>query len=493
MGDGMLVSFPLASDAVRCAQWILLESEKQNISLRIGIHQSELIFENSDVLGDGVNVASRLQEITEPGRIAVSEPVYRDVKNKAGIHVRFLGEENFKNVADPLKVYDVKSEVDKELWEDKKYEDSEAKNNSFITRNKFVIFSIVIGLMVAIALILFWQFEPFKKDSIVENAEIEKTIAVLPFKSDSPDQENEYFCNGMMEAILNHLANIKDLKVLSRTDVEIYRNSSKSREEIARELGVVNILEGSVYKVGNNFRLSVQLINAENGFHLWSDAIEGEYTEEIFAVQSRIAEQVANAMYAVISSEEMDKINAIPTSHITAYDYSLRGKEMIRNYWRSSDKKYLNQALDLYDKALQVDPEFSQALYLKSQIYFAQRKYDSTIVLAKRNIELNPYDASSYYIIGECYRFQYDMKSAIKYLSKAVELKPERSWPNLALGSAHFSQKNGAAKGAKYLQNALDNMERSMAPELFLHIGLNFLNIGDFEQAEKYISDALDL
>ena len=99
----------------------------------------------------------------------------------------------------------------------------------------------------------------------------------------------------MKEAILNHLANIKDLKVLSRTDVEIYRNSSKSREEIARELGVVNILEGSVYKVGNNFRLSVQLINAENGFHLWSDAIEGEYTEEIFAVQSRIAEQVANA------------------------------------------------------------------------------------------------------------------------------------------------------------------------------------------------------
>ena len=493
IGDGMLVSFPLASDAVRCAQWIQMESKKQDISLRIGIHQGELIFEKSDVLGDGVNVASRLQEISEPGCITISGPVYRDVKNKAGIHVRFLREENLKNVADPIKVYDVKIDIEDESSEGDTNEKPKLKGQPLIARDKLVTYLTIVGLIVAIALILIWKYEPFNNDSVIGNIEIEKSVAVLPFKNDSPDEENEYFCNGMMEAILNHLVKIEDLQVLSRTDVEIYRNTTKSREEIAKELGVVNILEGSVYKVGNRFRLSVQLINAANGFHLWSDAIEGEYTEEIFAIQSRIAEQVANAMHAVISPKEKEKINAIPTSDITAYDYWLRGQQMLKNYWRTMDSEYIKSALDLYNKALEVDPGFSAAIYLKSRIYFAQAKYDSTFLLAERTLELDPENSDAYYMIGECYRSQGDMKSAIKYLMRSFELDQDRSWTNLALGSACMTQRNGAAKGVMYLQKAMDLAQRGYTPELLLNIGTSFVHIGDFERAEKYISRALDL
>jgi TolB-like protein len=180
-----------------------------------------------------------------------------------------------------------------------------------------------------------------------KNEILDKSIAVLPFKNDSPDLENEYFCNGMMETILNQLVKIGDLKVMSRTEVEPYRNTTKTRKEIAGELGVANFLEGSVYKMGNRFRISVQLINSKSGFHLWSDEYEGEYTEEIFALQSNIARQVALALKAVITQEEEKSIERKPTENIEAYDLVLKGWEMTDNYWKTLDSKYNQLAHNL--------------------------------------------------------------------------------------------------------------------------------------------------
>jgi class 3 adenylate cyclase len=216
MGDGILASFHTASDAVRCAGEIQHAVKKEGIALRIGIHEGEVVFEGGDVLGDGVNVASRLEEMAEEGAINISGAVYKDIKNKAGITAEFIEEKSLKNVEDPVKVYRVKcEEPEVEVLDEKP---SEKKMNK-------LPYYIIGGLIIVIAAILIWQFLPEKESvTVLEDTEIDKidkSIAVLPFRNDSPDQENEYFCNGMMEEILDKLHKIGDLNVYVENPVKL--------------------------------------------------------------------------------------------------------------------------------------------------------------------------------------------------------------------------------------------------------------------------------
>ena len=186
MGDGILASFHTASDAVRCAGEIQQAAKKEGIGLRIGIHEGEVVFEGGDVLGDGVNVASRLEELAEEGAINISGAVYKDIKNKAGITTEFIEEKELKNVEEPIKVYKVHFEVGEQA----------IKKDQPVTKRNKLLYYIIAGLVVVIAIILIWQFLPLKETEPVivesEKGEIDRSIAVLPFANLSDDPAQEY-------------------------------------------------------------------------------------------------------------------------------------------------------------------------------------------------------------------------------------------------------------------------------------------------------------
>jgi TolB-like protein len=479
MGDGILSSFHTASDAVRCAGEIQHAAKKAGIPLRIGIHEGEVVFEGGDVLGDGVNVASRLEELAEEGSINISGAVYKDIKNKAGIEAEFIEEKILKNVEEPVKVYQVHFEEPvQEVLEEKK---SKKRKNK-------IPYYLLAGSLIIIAFILIWYNQRKQLD-----IEIEKSIAVLPLINDSPDQENEYFCNGMMDDILNHLAKISDLQVLSRTDVEPYRGSSKTRKDIANELGVANLLEGSVRKQGNRFKITLQLINAESGFHLWSNTYEGEYTEEIFTVQSNIAQQVASALKAVITPQEAKMIGEVPTTDISAYDLVQRGYYFLGRYMRTISIDTLHIAIDYFRNAITVDSNYAQAYGGLSSLYFNAFNYDSMYFYADRAIKLNPLYTQGYYYRGTYFWAIGKADSAITDLIKAIDMSNgNHRWARLTLGCTYCMWKNDFGQGIYHINKAITECQREFEKGVMsLWLSIVLMNAGDYEKAENYILHAI--
>ena len=236
MGDGMLISFNLASDAVYCAIEIQKLCKEQGIPLKIGIHEGEMVFEGADIIGDAVNVASRLEADTIEGCITISGKVYSDIKNRKDIHSKFIKEKKFKNVDEPIKVYEVLCGEE----EDGHQTFDKHKPNLKIPKRTYFILA---GLAIVVVIFLFiWKSFPIK-----QAIELEKSIAVLPFKYLSEDQGKQYLADGVMDAITGHLSKIDCLVVRPRTSVEQYRDTDKTMQVIGEELSVSFLMEGSFF------------------------------------------------------------------------------------------------------------------------------------------------------------------------------------------------------------------------------------------------------
>jgi len=326
-------------------------------------------------------------------------------------------------------------------------------------------------------------------------SKLEKSIAVLPFINDSPDTNNVYFCNGMMEDILNHLVKINDLDVKSRTDVEPYRGIKKSRNDIAKELGVAYLLEGSVRKQGNSFRLMVQLIDARTGFHKWSQPYEGIYSDTIFIIQSEIAKKVAEALNALISSEEKEEIEKLPTTDIRSYDYYIIADQEINKYWMSGDINCMKKAQDLLDKALKIDPKFEKALGAKGGTFLAYQfqQYDSVFKYSEKLLSLNSKSSQGYFLRGEYFRFVNNAepaieayKNALKYYSKN-EIESFRQ-TEFFIGHLYCENMSDYKNGLPYIQKAYD-----FSSVYITMTGLIFATIGDYVRADKYHRQSLNV
>ena len=281
LGDGILASFPSASDSVYAALKIQENCRAEGIfQLRIGIHLGEVLFEQKDVFGDGVNIASRIQAIALPGSIYISESVQLNVSNKAGIVTRFIKPEMLKNVKDPVRIYEV-------LLPSSTVEKSVAN-------------------------------EPQKFH--------ENSIAVLPLANMSNDPDQDYFCDGVSEEIINALTQLNNLRVIARTSAFSFKGKNQDIKEIGRVLDVNNILEGSVRKSGNRLRITIQLIRVSDSSHLWSNRYDREL-EDIFAIQDDIAQNVATALKGYLTTEEKLVIRR-PETIVEAYEYFLKGRQL---------------------------------------------------------------------------------------------------------------------------------------------------------------------
>ena len=430
IGDGTLASFTLASDAVRCAIEIQKACKDQNIPLKIGIHEGEMVFVGSDVLGDAVNIASRLQDSTEKGCITISGSVYNDIKNKTGIRTEFIGEQSFKNVDEPVRVYRVKYEQDQEQYIEKK--------KPGIRQSRRTIYFIGSFLLLIVIITLIWKFVPINDYITVYNKtdreEMDRSIAVLPFANLSDDPDQVYFSDGMMEEILMHLYKIGDLRVTSRTSVMEYKGTTKKIKDIAEELGVAHILEGSVRKSGDRVRITVQLIDPFTDNPVWAENYERELAD-IFNIQSEVAQKIASALKATIVPEVKESIEKIPTLNLEAYDFYLKGNEA---FWASEEYqnlKKIHESIELYRKAIELDSHFSLAYTGLGRSIWWLGEWESDTLLSghyknaktylNKAIQLDSNNGWAYaelaILLGD---YDWDSIATRKHLDKAISLMP---------------------------------------------------------------------
>jgi adenylate cyclase len=425
IGDGTLASFSLASDAVRCAMEIQKTCKNEKIPLKIGIHEGEMVFAGADVLGDGVNIASRLQESADEGYVMISASVYRDIKNKPGIRAELIGEKSFRNVDEPIKVYRIIYEEPGIIITHQKSQSSNRKSSQ--------PYFIIAGVALIIATFVIWRFFPVKKSSPAES-DIDRSIAVLPFVNLSNDPDQEYFSDGMMDAILMHLYKIGDLDVTSRTSAMRYKKTDKLIGEIAHELGVRHILEGSVSKAGNKIRIIAQLIDAMNDKHLWAETYEQELSD-VFAIQSDVAQKIASSLKAVLSPDMKKRMNNIPTENLEAYDYYLKGEEAFWQVWKTLNPDYTYKSIEYYKEAIDLDSNFSlayaglgRAYWMLSEGAPTHKKpelYKEIRSTLNKAIELDPYDGWAYGAMWEVnIMWDWDSAAARRNLDMALKLSP---------------------------------------------------------------------
>jgi TolB-like protein/class 3 adenylate cyclase len=340
-GDGLLVEFSSVVDAVRCAvdvQRGMAERNagvlpEQRIDFRVGINVGEIIIENGDIFGDGVNVAARLQELAEPGGICVSGRVHEDAHGKLDVTFEEAGERQLKNIARPVRVHRI-------LLGERAGRSELATGTS--TKPPLAL--------------------PDKP-----------SIAVLPFNNMSADPEQEYFADGIVEDIITALSRVRWLFVIARNSSFTYKGRAVDVKQVGRELGVRYVLEGSVRKATNRVRITGQLINASTGMHLWADRFEGGL-EDIFDLQDKVTASVVGTIAPKLEQAEILRAKRKPTESLDAYDYYLRGIANIHAVFGGT-KEAVSEALRLFYGAIELDRDFASAYGMAAWCYVLRKNY----------------------------------------------------------------------------------------------------------------------
>jgi len=423
MGDGALVEFASAVDAVICAIEIQRQvcerdtgkSEGNPIQFRIGINVGDVIIQGDDILGDGVNVAARLEGIAEPGGISISEDVWRQVQGKVAAIFVDAGEQSLKNIARAVRVYRV--EFDKEHA-------TSAARPPLASRDR-------------------------------------PSIAVLPFQNLSGDSEQDYFCDGLVDDILTSLSKLAGLRVIARNSSFSYKGRSVDVRDAARQLGVRYILEGSVRKSGNRIRISAQLIDARDGTHLWAERYD-RAIDDIFAIQDEITLVLATEMQVKLTEGEQARLRYTTTTNVEAWTYWAQG---LSHFRQSMSKEKMHAARFCWEKALALDPTSAALNGMLSSAHWLDARFgwwdDRETALAKariyadRALELDPENADAFTAssIALTMKGQYD--EAVAHARRAVELAPGSA------DAAHFASFVLASAG--YAKEAVGESKRAMA------------------------------
>ena len=403
MGDGVLVEFSSAVEAVSCA--VALQEamavanegaeDYRRVVLRVGINLGDVMVEGSDLYGDGVNIAARLEAMADPGSVFVSRTVYNHVRGKLKLGFEDLGDQQLKNIAEPVRIYRVQSL-------------SEARGHPMLAL-------------------------PDKP-----------SIAVLPFQNMSVDPEQEYFADGIVEEIITALSRIRWLFVIARNSSFTYKGRAVGVKQIGRELGVRYLLEGSVRKAGNKIRITGQLIDCATSAHLWADRFEGALGD-IFDLQDQVTASVVGAIAPKLEQAEIERSRRKPTESLDAYDYYLRGMAAF-NRWTPEGNI---EALSMFQRAIELDPQFASAYGFAVRCYNqrkangwrSDRRRDALEVakLAQRAAELGKDDAVALALAGIGLVWVVgDLEQGAALIERALTLNPNWAWAWLFSGWAQM-------------------------------------------------------
>lgn len=397
IGDAFLVEFPNAVDAVRCAYDIqrairefnfALESEKR-IHIRVGVHVGEIVESQGDLVGDAVNVASRIEPIAPDGGVCITHRTYDLVRGKLDLQFMSLGRKVLKNVAEPMEIYRI---------------------------------------------VMPWE----EKAPVSEQSDHHR-IVVLPLANVSSEQEGEYFADGMTDELISTLSRIGGLKVVARTSAMRYKGEKKTAGEIGRELHVSSLLEGSVRKEGNRVRIAIQLISAASEEQLWG----GKYDRELqgfFSLQSEIAEKVADELSVTLLSGEKEDMERRATENLSAHILYLKG----RYFWNERSKEAIDKAVKYFEEAIKLDPRFALAYSALADCFtlygaFGWLKPGDSFPRAKeyalKSLELDPRLAEPHASLADVLNsYEGKWEESETEFKRAIELKPSYSTAHMWYG-----------------------------------------------------------
>src|SRR5437773_5738943 len=491
-GDGMLVEFPSVVSAVACAVDIQSAMRVRNVStsgerieFRIGINLGDIIVEEGDIFGDGVNVASRLESIAPVGGIAVSQSVRDHVGKRLGLTFEDMGERRLKNIEAPVRVYNIALD------------------------------------------------RPSGDGTASAPRQERPSVAVLPFVNMSGDPEQEYFSDGITEDIITDLSKVSGLFVVARNTVFTYKGKTVEVPEVAKRLGVSFILEGSVRKAGSRVRVTGQLISAKDGGHVWADRYDRDLTD-IFAIQDEITHAIVEQLKVKLLPQEKKNIAQAPTDNVEAYTYYLRGRQFMQRHSRSNyqlarrmfaravelDPLYARAYAGIADcvsflflhyqlpagidsilatsgKALSLDDRVAEAHASRGLALSLGKRYEESTEEFEKAIALDPNSFEAHYFYGRACVTQGKLERAAPLFERAAENKPD-DYQSLclliqiyrSLGRPRDSE-NAARRGIERAKNELMIHPENARPAYLGAAAL--VAVGEKEQAREWASRALSI
>jgi adenylate cyclase len=457
-GDGILAEFPSVLNAVKCAVAIQTKMAERNATVeperrmlfRVGINMGDVVYDEARIYGDGINVAARLEGITEAGGICLSSKVYEEINGRIDLACQDIGEQQFKNIARPVRAYRVCL-------------DTVAPTTS-----------------PALAV-------PDKP-----------SIAVLPFTNMSGDAEQEYFSDGISEDIITDLSKITGLMVIARNSTFTYKGTSINVKRVGRDLGVRYVLEGSVRKVGNRVRITGQLIDTVTGGHLWAERYDRDLTD-ILEIQDDVTRRIVDALKVTLSPAENARLVDSVTHNIDAYDLFLRGREFLLGENKDRDK--FEQSLKLFTRALELDPNYSKAYAGLSWAYnfdYSNRwtdNPDNSLHLAKHNaeraIQKDPNEPLARFAASLAAMCQKDLDRAKSEADIALSLNPNFAQAHATLGAiCTYSGQPLAAISA--IEHAI-RLDPAWSQQYLHFLGTAYLLAGKYETAAALLRQRVSL
>jgi adenylate cyclase len=455
MGDGLLLEFPSVVDAVECAaaiQRLMVERnaetyESKRIVYRVGVHLGDVLIEGEDIIGEGVNIASRLEGICEPGGVLISGSVYEHVLGRVEASFVDIGEQDLKNIARPVRAYRV----------------------------------VIDGSVAAYA--------PTKLE-VAATIRDRPSIAVLPFQNMSGDPEQDYFADGISEDLITALSKLSQLFVIARNSSFSFKGKNVQVQEIGKTLGARYVLEGSVRKVDKRVRITAQLIDATNDGHLWAERFDRDLTD-IFAVQDDVTGQIVGALSLNLTQGDRRRLMAEQTDNMEAFDCFLRGREL---WWRHA-KEPNAQARELLLRATELDPQFAPGFawlgaahindYVSQWTDQPSRSLDLAYEAATRSAALDPKLPAAYWalIFANLWMRRYD--DAIRAGESAIANNPNDAEALNGLGVVlHYGGRS--AEALRYFERAM--ALNPLCPGMWLHFqGQVYYQLQRYEEAENVL------
>ncbi len=463
MGDGVLTEFASAVDAVSCAYDIQSSIHSRNreapgdqeITFRVGINIGDVVVEGDDIHGDGVNVASRLETLSDPGGICISASVHEQIKHRLDVPFQDAGAQQVKNIVEPIRIW---------KWTNSANDDAGSKKST--------------------------------SDSALISApslpEI-PSIAVLPFDNMSGDAEQEYFADGMTEDLITDLSKLSGLLVIGRNSSFVYKGKAVDLRIVGKELGVHYVLEGSIRRAGNRIRMNAQLIETGNGSHVWANRRDGTL-EDVFDLQDEITREIVDALSVQLREGEETRLGSQYTGNTEARDWFLKGRQRYREPGPQANA----EAQVLFTKALEADPNFAYAMavrsYLKFHAWFFkwnshQNAFEEALAEAELAAKIDPNLAAAHAFLGWMHMWGEGFKRALSEHNTALSLDPNSSDGHLWQASSFIYA--GTPELAIAPMDRAMRLEPHTPPIYLLNYGHLMLQLDRYEEAIEYLQAAI--
>ena len=468
-GDSLLADFPSVVEALNCALDMQRASRAINnpmpaerrLELRIGVNLGDVIIDGDDIFGDGVNIAARIEALAKPGSVCISHTVYEQVKNKLDLNYRPLGSHRVKNIAEPVRAYEV---------------GGAAAAASRARRSRWPVAAVVGGATIVSVGLVVWALHagggrdlfglasaarPVDVAGLAAPARLASrpSVAVLPFKNLSGDADHDFFSDGTTEDVITALGRFSNLLVISKSATFPFKNSNASPAEIGRLLNARYLLDGSIRRAGNRVRVGVALTEATTGRNVWSETYDVA-GDDIFAVQDSIAKRVVGAAAVSLTRVEQERVLAKPTSSLAAYEYVLRGRNEFSHDTRDSN----DEASDLFQRAIDLDPNYADAYaalgfsYYEAVISgwseFNAEELERAEALAQKALALDPLTTRAYRLLAQLHLFRKRFDLALAQVDRALEINPSDA-DNYADRGAILAWAGKAAEALPWLEGAL--------------------------------------